>query len=470
MPDTAAIPRLKRSMHGFGALMITLSCLSPTIGVFVVGSDVIRQAGTATFACFVAAALLGVAMASVYGELVSAFPETGAEYTILGRTMGPSWGFAMLGMNLSGFSIAQALSGLGVATYLQVIAPGLPAAPTAIALVVTVTAIAMLNIQINALITGVFLAMEIASLAVLGVLGFLHPHRAVADVVLHPVMLGSSGGLVPTSLAVMGTAAAGAIYAFNGYGGVVSLGEEMHDAPRRVAGVIFWALGLAAAFQLVPVLSVMVGAPDLKALMTAEAPLPAFIQQVGGPWLAKAMSLGVALAVFNAMIAVSLMAGRQLYSTGRDGVWSGAVNRAFTQIHPRLGSPWVATLVMGGLSVAWCLAPLAILVTIIACGTVGIYAALCLAVIAGRRNGSTAHAAYRMPFFPAAPVIALMALAGVIWTSLTDAQTGRPGLLATALVVVASALYYQLVLRPRGTWGHRGPSELDPELVTESAT
>ena len=46
-------------MGGVGALMITLSGLSPTIGVFVVGADVIHQAGTGTFLCFLAAALLG---------------------------------------------------------------------------------------------------------------------------------------------------------------------------------------------------------------------------------------------------------------------------------------------------------------------------------------------------------------------------------------------------------------------------
>ena len=83
---------LKPSMHGFGALLITLSCLSPSIGVFIVGSDVIRQAGTGVFICFAAAALVGVAMAMVYGELASAFPQTGGEYTILGKALGAGVG------------------------------------------------------------------------------------------------------------------------------------------------------------------------------------------------------------------------------------------------------------------------------------------------------------------------------------------------------------------------------------------
>jgi amino acid transporter len=459
IPDGAERPAgLKRTMHGFGALMITLSCLSPSIGVFVVGSDVIRQAGTGIFLCFVAAAILGVAMACVYAELVSAFPETGAEYTLMGRTLGPTLGFSALGLNLTGFTIALALSGLGVAGYLNVIVPGLPPVPTAVVLIAAVTAIAILNIRLNALITGVFLALEVASLAVLCGLGFAHPQRGLAAVVLHPVSLSHAGALVPTTLAVMGTAAAGAIYAFNGYGAVVSLGEEIHDAPRRVAGVIFWALGLAALLQLAPILAVVVGAPDLQALIAAQAPLPAFILTRGGPWLGRAMSLAVAIAIFNAMIAVALMAGRQLFSTGRDQVWTGALNRAFTAIHPRFHSPWVATLVMGGVGVLWCFAPLALLVTVIASGTVAAYAGLCLAVLAGRRNGSTAHGVYRMPLFPLAPIAALVALAGVVWTSLMDEHVGRPGLLSAVAVIVISALWYQLVLRRRGSWAHRGPT------------
>jgi amino acid transporter len=461
MTDTTTVAALKRTMHGFGALMITLSCLSPTIGVFIVGSDVIRQAGTGTFLCFLAAALLGVAMANVYGELASAFPETGAEYTLMGRTTGPTMGFAALGMTLSGFTIAQALSALGVAAYLQVILPGVQPIPTALVLIVIVTGVAVLNIQINALITGAFLALEVISLFVLAVLGFAHPHRDIAGVLLHPVMAAPHAGLLPTSLAVMGAAAAGAIYAFNGYGGVVSLGEELHDAPKRIAPVIFWALGLAALLQLGPVLAIMVGAPDLQALIRAESPIPAFITQVGGPVLSKVMSLAVAVAIFNAMIAVSLMAGRQLFSTGRDQVWTAGLNRAFATIHPRLHSPWIATIVMGGVSLLWCFVPLNVLVIIIASGTVALYAGLCVGVMVGRRTGSTSHAGYRMPWFPVAPVIALLALIGVVWTSLMDPVSGRPGLLATAGVILVSIALYRFVLRPRGTWAHRGPSKAE---------
>ena len=70
-------------MGPVGTLFITVSVLSPSIAMFIVGSDVIRQVGTGVFLCFAAAALFGVAMSCVYGELGSAFPGSGGEYTIL---------------------------------------------------------------------------------------------------------------------------------------------------------------------------------------------------------------------------------------------------------------------------------------------------------------------------------------------------------------------------------------------------
>lgn len=451
---------LKPSMHGFGALLITLSCLSPSIGVFIVGSDVMRQAGTAVFLCFAAAALLGLAMAAVYGELAAAFPETGGEYTILGRALGPAWGVAALALNLLGFSIAQSLSGMGVASYLAAVLPNLPPHATAAVLVVLVNAAAILNVRVNAWITGGFFAVELLTLVVLALLGLMHPHRGLAAAVLHPVVLNASGALVPVALAVAGAATAGGIYAFNGYGSTVFLGEELHEAPRRIAGVVFLALGAAVVTELLPVLGVLVGAPDLHALFAAPSPIQAFIAAAAGPWMGRLMSLGIALAIFNCMIAVALMAGRQLYSTGRDRLWPTPVSRQLARIHPRLGSPWIATLVMGACALVGCFVDPKVLVLILGNGNVALYAGLCLAALAGRRSGATRRTGFRMPLFPLPPLAALCALAAVVWFDLHDAAGAR-GLAASAMAVTAAVLYHHLILRRRTDWAHRGPHAVE---------
>ena len=443
--EAAAAPTLQRSMGGMGALFITLSCLSPSIGVFIVGSDVIRQAGTGVFLCFAAAAVLGVAMAGVYGELASAFPETGGEYTILRRSLGPPWGFAVLGLNLLGFSIAQALSGFGVATYLAAVWPGLPVAPSAAVLVLAVTGLAVLNIRVGAAVTGAFLAVELLALALLAGLGLAHPHRSAAAL-FHPLAVTRGGGLGAPGLAILGAATAGAIYAFNGYGAVVFLGEEMHEAPRRIARVVFLALGVAIVTELAPLAGVLIGVPDLRALAVAQAPIPAAIAELAGPIVARVMSLGVALAIFNAMIAVALMAGRQLFSTGRDRLWPDRVSAALARVHPRFGSPWIATLVMGALGFAACFVDPHVLVLILGNGNVAIYAGLCVALLVGRRSGATRHAIFRAPLFPLPALFGLAFLAAVVGFDLVD-PAGRRGLAATVIAIGVSIVYWALRAR-----------------------
>ncbi|HEY3813094.1 MAG TPA: APC family permease [Caulobacteraceae bacterium] len=455
MTDQQQAP-FKRSMHAFGALMITLSALSPTIGVFVVGSDILHEAGTAVFPCYVLAVIVGIAIVNVYGELGTAYPDTGGEYTILGRVLSPAWGFAVLGINILGFTIANALTGLGMAKYLGVLIPGLDPRLTAMTLVAIVTAMAMLNIRVNAWITGVFLACELLGLVLIAGLGFTHIHRSFADAALSMSMLDAHGSLVPASPAIIGVAGVAALYAFNGYGSVVFLGEEIHEAPKRIARVALWALALGAVTELIPMLAVLIGAPDLKAVIGAKDPIAAFALATGGPVMAKVVSLAVAVAIFNCMIVVALLSGRMIYATARDGCWPAAVNRALTKIHPRFNSPWAATLLVGVCSGLCCVVPLKLIEVIVASGVAALYGALCIGAIWGRRNGKTAHAAYRMPLGLFFPVAGLIALAGVVIATWFDPHNGRIGLLATIIAIAFYVAYYWLFLRKSG-WAHRGP-------------
>jgi amino acid transporter len=255
-------------------------------------------------------------------------------------------------------------------------------------------------------------------------------------------------------------AAVAALYAFNGYGSVVFLGEEIHEAPKRIARVAFIALGLAAVTELVPLLAVLVGAPDLKSLIASESPIPFFAQAVGGPVGSKIVGVCVALANFNCMIVVALMGGRQLYATGRDRVWPAVISDALSKVHSRFNSPWVATLVAGGASAALCFVRLSLLEILVASGVAAQYAMLCIAVIRGRLTGATGgEGTYRMPLFPLFPAAALIALVVVIWASWQDEHTGRLGLIAVAATLVLSALYYLAFLRKSG-WAHRGPTAI----------
>jgi amino acid transporter len=451
----SAITPLTRSMRRAGNLLITLSAITPAASVFIMGQDVIHQAGTGAILCFAAAALLGLTTAFVYAELSSAFPLTGGEYTMIGRTMGPAWGFMALGLNLFGGGLGQAVAALGLAAYLGVVAPGVPTLPVALAATAATTVVTLFNIRLNAKITGVFLVTELAALGVMTALGLGQPHRSMLEATLHPVML-AGGALVHTPWAVIGLATAAAVYAYNGYGGAVYFGEEMYEARTKVAWVVFVSLAVAVLAEFVPVAAAMTGAADLKTVLATDAPLPAFLLQAGGALASKAVSLGVALAIVNSMIAIGLINARQLYCTGRDGAWPGPINRWMAAVHPRWGSPWIATLVMGAATAVCCLLPLGLLIMLTGTGLVVVYAGVSIASILGRITGATAGGHYRMPLYPLWPALSLAMLAGVVWADLLDPDQGRPSLIANGVVMALSAAYYALYLRRRGGWTLRG--------------
>ncbi|MFK9892490.1 APC family permease, partial [Escherichia coli] len=96
-------------------------------------------------------------------------------------------------------------------------------------------------------------------------------------------------------------------------------------------------------------------------------------------------------------------------------------------------------LVTGVLASALCFVPLKLLLIATGAGVAVIYSVLCIAALLGRASRRTDHAPFRMRGFPFAPIIALVALVGVIWSSWQDPMEGRTGLLIAIAVAVISA-------------------------------
>ena len=447
-------PRLARSLGTWGVLFLTLSVATPASSVFVIVPGMFHVAGTGAVWALVIAAIVCVATAFIYAELSSAWPIAGGEYVAVAHTLGPGAGFVMLGVNVFNNLLFPPVAGLGVAAILQVVVPGLPAVPIAVAVVAGAALVAVLDIRVNALVTGAFLAVELLALAVVAALGLAQIARPVASFLIAPVMP-TPDGLAPASAASIGLATTIAIFALNGYGAAVYFGEAMLDAPRRIARAILAALALTLAFVAVPIVAVLAGAPDLATLLVAEDPFGLVARLRGGDSVAGLVAIGVVFAIVNAVIACTLACARFFYASGRDRAWGRPLDRWLSAVHPRFGSPWIGTLLVGAVGVACCFLPLTLLLVLSGAGLVAIYAGIALAAIAGRRSGATAHAPYRMPLYPLAPLVTLTALAYVVWTSWFDLEEGRPGLIVTAVQIGGAWLYYRLVLRRRGPWTAR---------------
>lgn len=448
---------LKRSMKMFGALLITLSCITPAASVFIIAPGVVKQAGTGALPSFLIAAIVCIFTAMIYAELSSAFPTAGGEYSIVGRVLGPFAGFIVLGLNLFTITLIVAVIALGIGNYVGAVLPGISQVTAGVATVIVTTLFGILNIRVNAIITGAFLAVELLVLALVAWLGFLNAERPIADFLFHPVFMNSDGVLELASPHIIGLATAVAIFAYNGYGQAVYLSEEMHDAPYCIGRTIIWALLITVVTEVVPVTAMLQGAPDLKNLFASDNMLTDFIASRGGQTAALIAGLGIALAILNANIATILMLARQFFSTGRDHVWPHAINYALTRVHKRYHSPWVATLLCGALAVGACFIDLDFLLVMTSTSIIVVYAALCIAVIVGRRKGITKHSGHPMAFYPLPPMLGLAALGYVTYANYLDEAVGRPSLWVTCAMAALSAAYYFLVLRRKGIWQLRDP-------------
>jgi len=448
---------LKRSMRVIGTLLLTLSAVTPASSVFVIVPGAITQAGSGAFLSMAAAAILAIPIAYVYSELASAFPIAGGEYSMVGRSVGAAAGFATFGLTITSNMLAPAVLALGASTYLAVVVPDLNPIVVGMTIIAATTVLGILHIRTNAWVTGVFLLLELLALAVLAVLGFLDVKRSLWEIITHPVVV-SQSALHPTPLAAIGVATSVSIFAYNGYGAAVYFAEEMHEAPRLIARTILWALVITVVTELVPLTAVLMGAPNLQALLGSTSPFSDFITAVGGYALSVVIGLSVALAILNAVLATLLQNARFFYSTGRDGTWHPRINDAFLVTHDRFNSPWIATLAAGISSMAMCLLGLQWLLVITGTGIALIYAAVCIAAIAGRTTGTTKHAVYRMPFYPFWPVLGLLALAYVFYTSAIDPDIGRPSLLINSVVMVVALAYYGLRVRRKGNFAFRDPA------------
>lgn len=455
MNHAPSVRPLARGMGVLGSLFLTLSAETPASSVFVILPGVIQAAGTGALISMLAAGVVALCMALTYAELGSTFPSAGGEYAIVGSVLGPTAGFAVLGVNLVNLLLACAVLSLGVADYLAPLWPGVSPLAVALAALAIGTGLGVVNIRTSAVVTGGFLLVELVALAVVTWLGAANPARSLAEPLLHPVTLGEGGALTAVGLGGLASGVVVGLFAYDGYGSAIYLAEEVTDVRRRLVRAVLWALAVTTVAEMAALAAVLVGAPDIPGLLAAgDGMIAGFTSRAGGAALGRMVSAGVALAILNAVIALVLMTGRQLYATARDGVWPGALGRAMTAVHPRFGSPWFATLLAGALSAGLCLLPMKLLLMLSGSGVTLIYLALSLACLlhgAGRRSAP----GWRLPLWPAPPLLALALLLVFAATSLKDAAVSFAVSLACA---AGSAAYYALVLKPRGGWRLRGPS------------
>jgi len=249
----------------------------------------------------------------------------------------------------------------------------------------------------------------------------------------------TDGTLSPFTLGVVVSGLVVAMLIVNGFGTASYLAEEMIEPRRDVARAVFGSIFIAATVIVVPTAAVVVGAGSLKDLGVLG--FPAFVEAWAGPGVAAAVNAAVALAILNAVIVMVLQNGRVMFASGRDQAWPAPVNAALTRLHPRFNTPVVATLSVALPDAVFAyFSDIESLLGITGIIIAAVYLLLAVGALAVRR---TPHAGWKMPLWPLAPVVVIIALVYAL------SKSAPADLAITAGIVVAALGYEVLYLRPR---------------------
>ena len=456
---------LRRAINTLGNVAISVSGITPTASVFIIAPVAFAAQGTGTFWAFVIAAVIGIGMAMCWGELGSAYPVVGGSYSLVSRVLGRPVGFVVFVLVLVTAIIIPSSIALGAGQYLSVIWPGENANLIGAAIMVITALIAMLTIEMNARVTGLFLALELLVVLVVTILGLTHIHQP-PSVLIFAHTFDAKGNSFPITLGAVLTGVATGVYAYNGYDSPIIYSEETRGHRRNVAKAVFWSLGITVAAELIPTVMALLAAPSLAKLTTAPTPMQYMITAVGGSTLNTIISLGVALAIFNATLAIILSVSRILYSSGRDRGWPEPISTWLATLHPRLRTPWIATIFVGVVgAVLTGVSNLAALVTFTGVILVVIYALIALSAVVSRIRQKALVRPYRMPIWPIPPIVALAGLV-VVATQQTLRDVG-----IVAAFVAAALIYYVIYLRGKeGTrWVMLEPTTAEAEALNEAS-
>jgi APA family basic amino acid/polyamine antiporter len=364
----------------------------------------------------------------VYAYMASAVPRTAASFEWQRQFTHPLIAFAIVWLRILSNAVVMIVLGTVLVNYLGKVIE-IPGKPVMFAMFAAVFALNYLGVAIAARAQTVLMLMLLTVFAVFVIAG-------APDLKPQLIVSSTQVGWLPiiATLPLM-------IQLFLGIETTTEVGEEVAD-PKRVVPL---GLALALLLTVVVYLSIAFTALSLvgaEALAASDAPLLTAAEAALGGWAMPLIVTAAVLALSKSMNAVFLVFSRFLYAMGRAGVLPEPLGR----IHPRFGTPHIATMVA---FVACCLGlflPSSLLFLLLAVNipTMMKYLGSCLAAYNVANRHPDVHAEARLKF--GRGTVKGLAVAGmiaaVVIASLGLTSDGRPYLLLGGWLALGLGYYW----------------------------
>ncbi|MGH1354268.1 MAG: APC family permease [Thalassovita sp.] len=359
-------------------------------GIYVLVGAVADQAGIWSPLAFVIAGLIAAPTALSYSEFSTRIPEAAGEAAFVAKAFNVPMIALIVGLAivLAGTVSAAAVLRGGVGYLTSVL--DVPSTWAIVGVGAALTLVAILGVLESMALAAIFTVIELAGLALVVWAGFgaeVSPDFTLPDV---PVWSG------------IGAAAVLAFFAFIGFEDIVNMAEEVENPTRTMPRAILLSLLITSVIYALVSFAAIRAVP-LEELAASERPL-VLVWEAHSDKGANYFALIAVVAALNGVLAQIVMASRVLFGLGKRYV----ILRPFHQAHSRLGTPVLATGLLGALVIfAAASLPIASLAEMTSTLLLSVFVLVNLALIAVKRIEPDAP--FRVPTY--VPVVGVI-LAG----------------------------------------------------------
>lgn len=451
------MPQLVRGLGLASAIALNVANAIGT-GVFMKARVMTCNTGDAAsvLAVWFCAALLVLAGALTYAELMAMLPEAGGEYVILREAYGKRWaflyGWTYLGVSRAASLAAQAFSG---AVFLNLLTGGQLAGHLTTVAAISVAIMFGVNclaVETTGRIATVLMVVKVAIVAGVGAAVFVFApgdwaHLALAN------EGGACAGVAETARGGwpgFGAAMLGALWGYQGWQNLTPLAGEVDDPGRNLPRAFALALGIVASLYLFANLSYFYALTptEVASVPLSSSVATAALAKFAGGAAASLMTAAMLVSSLGALHSGLASGVRVPYAMARDGVFF----RAFAAIWPRTNVPVRSAALVAAFAAALVFVGNYDKLTdaaVFALWT--FYGLTAAAVMVLRRKRPDLARPYRVTGYPVVPAV----FVGVTALILANALYTAPWQAAFGLAFLASGL-------PLYEWFRRRPAR-DPE-------
>jgi len=406
---------MNKVLGTFGLTMLGIGCIIGT-GIFVLtGVAAADYSGPALVISFVIAAIACACAALCYSEFAAMVPVAGSAYTYGYIALGEFWAWVIgwdlileyafaIGAVAIGWSgyFANIMTNLGFALPVALVkAPyegGIINLP-AMAIIALVTWINIMGVRQSSAVNNVIVAIKLVVVLLFIALGFGHVNPANWD----PFMPYGWSGVFSGASVIF--------FAYIGFDAVSTAAEEVKNPQKDLPRGIILSLIICTVLYIIVsgILTGMVPYLDFKG---QAAPVAFALQQVGYHWGAAVVSVGAICGLTSVLLVMLFGQSRILFVMSRDGLLPGV----FGHIHQKYKTPARSSLIIGIITaiVAGFL-PIGVVAELTNIGTLCAFMIVAAAIIVLRKKAPDRPRAFKCPFVPLVPILAIVFCGILIW-------------------------------------------------------